>query len=244
MSGYGSWPTCEICHAPISYKGGCDCLDGPYRSGITDVQTTTPLPIADIKKQPPAKRRMRPGGGKAKGNGFESTIAKKLTEGLKPLKFIRTQGSGARVGGKNFATVGQQFGEEALRLFVGDVVPTNERDSSLRFLHHIETKFYATQDPFTALVANTANIFKWFQEAVTDAAKVDRNPMLICKWNHTPIFVVTDMCDTLDDVDQALAQIGISPRLTLLTYGEKKQGLDIFYLDDLLKVPSFWYLPT
>ena len=95
--------------------------------------------MAESLPTAPPKRKMRPGGGKAKGSGFESTIAKLLTKHLAPLNFIRTQGSGARVGGKNFDTLGKMFGEDALKLFVGDVVPVNERDTGLRFNFSIET---------------------------------------------------------------------------------------------------------
>ena len=188
----------------------------------------------------PAKRKLKPGMGKNKGNGFEGTIAKKLTEGLKPLNFIRTPGSGARVGGKNFETIGKMFGEDALKIFVGDVVPVNERQENIKFKWSIECKFYATQDPFTSLVSGTANVFKWFKEAQDDASKVDKSPMLIWKWNHTPIFVAVDTMDSKADYT-ILTNLGIKPRLTLLTYGDSKISLDVFYLEDHLPVPGFWY---
>ena len=186
---------------------------------------------------------MRPGGGKAKGNGFEGTVAKLLTKALQPLNFIRTPGSGARVGGKNFETIGQMFGEDALKIFVGDVVPVNERAEGVEFKHSIECKFYATPDGFTSLVAGKANLFKWFQEAVDDAAKVGKNPMLIFKWNHTPIFVAVDTTSSKADYT-VLSKRDIKPRLTLLRYGEDKQALDIYELDDLLPATGFWYSKT
>jgi hypothetical protein len=192
---------------------------------------------------PKEKRKMRPGGGKGKGNGFEGTVAKTLTKALAPLNFIRTPGSGARVGGRNFETIGKMFGEDALKIFVGDVVPVNEKQEGLRFGYSIECKFYATQDPFTALVSNTANIFKWFQEAVDDALKVDKSPMLIFKWNHTPIFVAIDTMESKADYT-VLTNRGIKPRLTLLTYGSGRSSIDIYYLNDLLPVKEFWYSKT
>lgn len=200
-----------------------------------------PVPATPAKK--PAKRKMRPGGGKSKGNGFEGTVAKTLSKALAPLNFIRTPGSGARVGGKNFETIGKMFGEDALKIFVGDVVPVNERQEGLRFHHSIECKFYASQDPFTTLASGTANLFKWFAEAVDDAKKVDRQPMLIWKWNHTPIFVGVDTMDGKANYTAltALTDRGIKPRLTLLTYGSSRSSVDIYYLDDLLSVPEFWY---
>ena len=74
---------------------------------------------------------MQPGAGKRKGSGFEGQIAKKLSAALAPLNFIRSPGSGARVGGKNFEKFGQMFGEEALSIFVADVVPINEKKENL-----------------------------------------------------------------------------------------------------------------
>lgn len=190
----------------------------------------------------PKKRKMRPGGGKSKGNGFESTIAKKLTEGLKPLNFIRTPGSGARVGGKNFETIGKMFGEDALKIFVGDVVPINEKTLGFKFLHSIEAKFYASQDTFSQLASGGANLFKWYQEAVVDAAKIDKSPMLVFKWNHTKIFVAIDTMNTGNNI--SLTAAGINPRMSILTYGDNKMALDIYELDDLLQVPAFWYTTT
>jgi hypothetical protein len=181
------------------------------------------------------KRKMRPGGGKAKGNGFEGTIAKRLTLALQPLNFMRTPGSGARVGGKNFETLGQMLGEDALKMFVGDVVPVNERKEGRTFLHVIECKSYATTDNFTSLASGTANVWKWFEEVIVDAAKVDKNPMLVFKWNHTPVFVA------VDTNHRRCPPFGARPRFTLLSYGTSARGLDIYYLDDLLEVPSFWY---
>jgi hypothetical protein len=171
---------------------------------------------------------MRPGGGKAKGNGFENTVAKKLSDALKPLKFIRTQGSGARVGGKNFEALGQMFGEEALKLFVGDVVPVNEKEAGVQFRFSIECKSYKTPDGFTSLVAGTSNVFKWMQESEDDAVKIDRQPLLIFKWNNTPIFVA--------GLQHHLH--GLHAKLTLT---QNNKTIDVCYLDDLLQIPTFWY---
>jgi len=169
---------------------------------------------------------MRPGGGKAKGNGFEGTVAKKLSEALSPLKFIRTQSSGARVGGKNFETLGQMFGADALKLFVGDVVPVNEKEAGVTFKHSIECKFYKTQDPFTSLVSGTSNVYAWMKEAEVDAVKIDRRPLLIFKWNNTPIFAAT-------------TGIGFHP-CPLVIEGNG-QRIYITYLEELLKYPQFWF---
>ena len=172
---------------------------------------------------------MRPGGGKAKGNGFEGTIAKKLSAAL-PLNFMRSPGSGARVGGKNFAKIGAMFGEDALKLFVADVVPINERQEGYSFNFSIECKAYASPDNFTSLASGSANVFKWFEESVVDAEKIGKKPMLIMKWNHTPIFVAVDANEMI-----------IPPKLQIIGAG---RHLAIYELDELLKHPDFWVTPT
>lgn len=190
---------------------------------------------------------MKPGGGKAKGSGFEGQLAKKLSAALAPLNFIRTQGSGARVGGKNFATIGQMFGEDALKLFVGDVVPVNEKDTNLTFKYSVEAKFYKTPDNFTALASGSANVYKWFEESVTDAAKIGKIPMLVFKWNHTPVFVAIEKTsnilahpETFELVDRHTMQpayvLPIKPKFELV----QDRHLQIFLLDDLLQHKSFW----
>jgi hypothetical protein len=152
---------------------------------------------------------------------------------------MRTPGSGARVGGKNFETLGQMLGEDALKIFIGDVVPVNERKEGLTFKHVIECKSYATPDNFTSLASGTANIWKWYEEVVIDAAKVDKKPLLIFKWNHTPIFAAIDV------YGQDPAGVPMpDPCFSLLSYKKddrKARALDIYYLDDLLKIPDFWY---
>ena len=164
---------------------------------------------------------------KAKGSGFENTLAKKLSEALDPLKFIRTQGSGARVGGKNFATIGQLFGEDALKLFVGDVVPVNEKEAGVTFRFSIEAKFYKTPDNFPSLVTGNANFFKWFDESVTDAVKIDKIPALIFKWNNTPIFVGVPTGTP-------------SPIKARVTISKAGVSIDVYDFSEIVNVKEFW----
>lgn len=174
------------------------------------------------KKSP---RKMKPGGGKAKGNQFESQIAKKLSAAL-PINFIRSPGSGARIGGKNFATLGAMMGEESMKLFNADVVPVNESTAGFNFNFSVECKFYKESDNFTSLVSGTANIYKWFRESIVDSAKIDRKPILIFKWNRTPVFVAV--------------KHGSHKLIPTLTISQSDLQLDIFEFEDLLKYPDFW----
>ena len=175
------------------------------------------------------KRKLKPGMGKSKGNGFESLIAKKLSAAL-PINFIRSPGSGARIGGKNFATIGAMMGEEAMKLFNADVVPVNESTVGKKFLFSIECKSYATADNFTSLVSGSANVFKWFAESIVDSAKIGRQPILILKWNHTPIFVAVN----------SGTKAPVNPSLTIRNQGALNNSLDIYEFETLLKHPEFW----
>lgn len=185
---------------------------------MTEKKVTADKPV----KQ---KRKLKPGMGKAKGSGFEGQIAKKLSSAL-PINFIRSPGSGARIGGKNFATVGAMMGEETMKLFNADVVPVNEQAVGYAFRFSVECKFYATADNFTSLAGGTANLFKWFQESVIDSAKIGREPVLIFKWNRTPTFVAT------------LA--GARPNPPLLSIKNSDLSLDIYDFDEALKDQDFW----
>jgi hypothetical protein len=177
-----------------------------------------------------AKRTLKPGMGKSKGNAFESLIAKKLSAAL-PINFIRSPGSGARVGGKNMATIGAMMGEEALKLFNADVVPVNEKIAGYRFHYSIECKSYATTDNFTSLMSGSANIYKWFEESVVDSAKIDREPVLIFKWNHTPVFVAV-LARTMEGM--------VAPAMTIQRPG---RHIDMYLFDDLIQHPNFWVSP-
>jgi hypothetical protein len=172
------------------------------------------------------KKKKKPVNGKAKGNAFEGLIAKKLSVALAPLNFKRSPGSGAAVGGKNFEIFGAMYGEEALKLFVADVVPLNEKQSKVKFKYSLECKFYKTQDNFTQLAQGSANVFKWFNESVIDSAKINKMPLLIFKWNNTSIFVAIKETDTLLE--------------SALTIKNKDVSLKIFEFETLIKNKEFW----
>lgn len=186
-----------------------------------------------IKLKPikPTKRKMRPGGGKAKGSAFEAKVAKMLSAAL-PINFIKSPGSGARIGGKNFATIGAMMGLDTQKLFNADVVPVNEDQIGVTFRYSIECKSYATPDNFTSMVSGTANVYKWFEESVVDSAKINREPVLIFKWNNTPIFAAV-LARTMEGM--------VTPKMTIHRQGFK--DLDIYELEELLQHPAFWVCP-
>ena len=112
------------------------------------------------------KRRIN---SKKKGNSFEGQIGKILADNLKPLKF------------KN----------DAKCLFVGDVVPTNEtdvaREHGWKFKFTLECKFYKSCDNLEHLFNNT-KIKGWIEQAISDALKVNKEPLLIFKFNRTDTY--------------------------------------------------------
>lgn len=182
--------------------------------------------VTKITKE--TKTKKKPTNGKRKGNAFEGKIAKALSAAL-PLNFIRSPGSGARVGGMNFEKFGGMFGEDTLKLFVADVVPTNERDTGYNFLWSVECKSYATVDTFNHIVAGTSKIFGWFEESVVDSAKVGKKPMLICKWNNSNTYVI------VEEKDQRIEK----PELIIhnTAYGKP---LAVYMFDKVINNQDFW----
>lgn len=189
--------------------------------------------MATKAKDPAAKPAKKRVNSKSKGNAAENKIVKALNVALAPMTFIRSPGSGARVGGQNFDKFGAMFGADAMKLFVADVVPTNERDAGYNFLWSIESKSYKTIDNFNHLVSGTSKIFGWFEESVVDSAKVGKKPMLIFKWNNTPTYLAVEKDDGLP----------WAPRLTIQNIDHGKQ-LAIYLFDDMLKEPKFWMEST
>ena len=165
---------------------------------------------------------------KQKGNSFEGKIAKMLTAALSPLCFMRSPSSGARLGGKNFQKFGALFGEEAIRLFSADVVPTNEKDTNLVFKFSIECKFYASSDSFETIVAGNSHIFGWMKESIVDAQKTQKIPIVVFKWNRSPIYVA------------ALKDSNIAPNQSKITLTQDGMSIEIFYLDDIIKNKNIW----
>jgi hypothetical protein len=130
--------------------------------------------------------------GRAKGAGFELTMAKLLSTTFAPLNFKRTQSSGAIVGGRNSWQT-QLYSQHMLSAFVGDIFPVNEEDiakaEGWKFRFTVECKFYQSQDAFATLFKNP-QLLTWWAQAKRDAAKIpDREPLLICKFNFTDTYV-------------------------------------------------------
>jgi hypothetical protein len=180
--------------------------------------------------------------GKAKGSGFESTIAKLFSEKFAPLQFRRSQSSGAILGGQNQIYL-HRFSNEAKTLFVGDLVPTNEADvaraEGWKFRFTVECKFYKEADGFTSLFKNP-QVKGWFEQALTDALKLpEKEALLIFKFNHTPVFAAVLPSVKLPD--------NITARMSLYyNQAGKIQEFVIVHLTELLEHTDWWkqVIPT
>ena len=188
------------------------------------------------------KERKKAVNGKAKGSGFESTIAKLFSDTFQPLQFRRSQSSGAILGGKN-AWMINRFSNDARTLFVGDIVPTNEVDvqraEGWRFRFTIECKFYKEQDSFTSLFKNP-QIKGWFEQAFADAQKIDdKLALLVFKFNHTPVFVAFET--SIEPPATVSSLVGLCYNL-LDADGNVvgKRRLHIALLTELLEDQSWW----
>jgi hypothetical protein len=162
---------------------------------------------------------------KAKGGAFELKVSKMLTAALAPLNFKKSQMSGAIVGGMNAKTMGD-YSKLTLALFTGDVVPANECvDGNPRFNFVVECKAYKEAERMEALLCDYSLLYQWMGEAATDAAKVDKRGIVICKWNNTKIYSAVE------------ADIALPDGVKFITL---TNGIKVCLFEELLKHKSFW----
>src|ERR1035437_9635787 len=184
----------------------------------------------------PKKKRIN---SKKKGSSFEGHIGKVLGEHLTPMKFRRSQSSGAILGGLNERFM-KHYSDDAMALFVGDVVPTNEadvfRDLGWKLKFTLECKFYKTADNIEHLLSNT-KIRRWFEQACTDAAKISKEPLLIFKFNHTEIFAAVNT-DTIGSLPSTLTR---SLAFTYLAENDlPERRFKVFHLKEALLDIPWW----
>lgn len=158
--------------------------------------------------------------GKTKGNAFERKIANLLSERFKDYLgvekgFRRNPDSGSFFGGKNVSRVDQYNQDYAL---FGDLICPKE------FNYSVECKNYKAPPSFAAVLAgNVSEWDKWLEQAKSDAAKSNRNMLLIVKYNNVPEFVLVD-----------LALEGIECRY-------QYRGHRVYTLNDFLTLPDSHY---
>lgn len=118
---------------------------------------------------------------KQKGNAFERVVADHLTKTFK-LKFFRTPGSGAYVGGRNFHRAKELTNSQQL-LLEGDIVVPEELDF-LKFECKTLKKF-----SFSSLLDSNSIFESWIEQAYSD----EKLWFLVFKINNRGTFVVYDM---------------------------------------------------
>ena len=95
----------------------------------------------------------------------------------------------------------------------------------------IECKSYKTVDNLQQLLENS-KILAWFDQATDDAAKLNKEPMLIFKFNHTDIFVALDSKTNIP--------IDNFENIITITTKTKPRSFRIVKLNDLLKDIDWW----
>ena len=118
---------------------------------------------------------------KAKGSGYERTVAKFLSD-LYGESFIRAPGSGAYVGGKNQART-EVLHEGQIRSFKGDIVPGQSFSRM-----NIECKFYADFPWHLTLTGECKQLDSWLEQLLDVEDEGDLN-LLFMKFNRKGQYV-------------------------------------------------------
>jgi len=118
---------------------------------------------------------------KAKGSGYERTVAKFLSD-LYGESFIRAPGSGAYVGGKNQVRT-QILHEGQIRSFKGDIVPGQSFSKM-----NAECKSYADFPFHQVLAGECKTLDGWIDQMMAVAEPNDVN-ILFMKFNRKGKFV-------------------------------------------------------
>lgn len=122
---------------------------------------------------------------KNKGSVFERNVVKLLEHHFPDKKFGRSNGSGAMVGGTN-SRYAKNYDSRALELITSDIVCTNGS-----FDYTIEAKSYKEFDGLTKLIDKSSKIYLWFEQSCRDSKMINKQPLLIFKFNHTKVYLVT-----------------------------------------------------
>lgn len=129
---------------------------------------------------------MKPGGGKSKGSNYEREIAKKLslwlTNGKRNDTIWRTSNSGG------MATVTNSDTQ------CGDLHSVREESKAFFDVFSLELKNYKELDFFQLFkTGKTPFIIEtWWKQALNDATRANKEPILIIKINRKPELIIFD----------------------------------------------------
>lgn len=135
-----------------------------------------------------AKRKMRAGGGHAKGAQFERQVCKELslwiTQGEREDIFWRSAMSGGK------ATRMKAAGKTAASM-AGDIIATDSIGERLLKDFMVECKFYKNLNLNGLLLGLESGINGFWKVALREAKAHGKIPLLIAKQNQFPIMVLT-----------------------------------------------------
>lgn len=172
----------------------------------------------ELVEVPKKKKRVN---SKAKGSGFERTISNMFAKAFEPMAFKRTDGSGARLGGKNWEKMFATFSKEMMAQYIGDICSTNEADCPFNFNFVVECKSYGEREPAELLFGKSL-IYGWILEVEADCIKLNKPGIVICKWKNTPIYACYR------------GELPTDKKIYIL------EGIQVCHLEDILDKKDFW----
>jgi len=165
---------------------------------------------------------MKAGGGSAKGHEFERVVARILTKWITgnthPEIFWRSASSGAK------STQDAKRGRETDMHC--DLVSVKPEGEWLTKTFLIECKSYKVLG-WQGLWSGTGGIAEWWEKVESQAASVQKFPMLIMKQNRSPIYVVMRENPNLGFLFQ-----DCDVPATFFSYGVYEQRRILFRLSD------------
>lgn len=137
-----------------------------------------------------AKTKKKKGGkGKRKGGGFERKVCNLLSRSIDPdsdeTLFWRSAMSGGRATIRN--RTGKKDDNQA-----GDITCIHEKGAWLTNAFAIECKFYANLNIQSSIISNKGKLIKFWKQAVEQAKRHGKQPLLIAKENNTPTLMLTN----------------------------------------------------
>lgn len=145
------------------------------------------------------KIKKKRGRGKPKGSAFERQICKKLslwvTHGKREDVFWRSAMSGGR------ATIAAAKGKD-LRRQAGDITAVAPEGHALTDKFFVETKHYTDLAIGSFFVKGKGILAKFWVKACKEAARYEKQPLMIVRQNNMPILVIVK-AGTLDRVGLA-----------------------------------------
>lgn len=168
---------------------------------------------------------------KKKGNRGENELAKMLCERFGEGSFKRTPSSGAYTGGINREKAEDLPWEAKITLASDIITPAN-------FNFVIEHKFYQEVN-FWNLFSSKSQWLEWIEQAEGDANFVNKEPMIIVKYNRHPRLCIL----RAPYLTEKLKELNLSIRPKLYWQPVNSNiAYSVILLEDLLELPSsFWF---